>query len=168
MWVSKDVKYRSLANAISSKRVQRELIWAVRLSDASTSFQPICEGWHASAIASTPSFDSIGVTFAFLEVLASTAWFSFLSSSEDPLFEDTSTSEGGTYNFLAHEPFFFLTKCMRRSESALYVSNDLSFFPFVSFYKLALKYLTIFVINMPYGSTESSLNEQAFICRKNM
>ena len=110
MWVSKDVKYRSLANAISSKRVQRELIWAVRLSDASTSFQPICEGWHASAIASTPSFDSIGVTFAFLEVLASTAWFSFLSSSEDPLFEDTSTSEGGTYNFLAYEPFFFSNK----------------------------------------------------------
>ena len=30
------------------------------------------------------------------------------------------------------------------------------------------KYFTIFVINMSYGSTESSLNEQAFICWKIM
>ena len=59
MRVSKGVKRRSLANAISSKRVPRELIWAVRLSEASASFQPICEGWYASVVALTPSFDGL-------------------------------------------------------------------------------------------------------------
>ena len=121
MRVSKDVKCRSLANAISSKRVPRELIWAVRLSDALTLFRPICEGWYASAVALTPFFYGIGVTFSFSEVLASTTWFSFSSYSKDLLSEDKSTFEEGTNDFLAHEPYFFLTKCMRRSEAALYV-----------------------------------------------
>ena len=168
MRVSKYVKHQSLANAISSKWVPREIIWVVRLSEALASFRPICEGGYASVVAPTPSFDGIGVTFSFSEVLAYIAWFSFSSSSEDPLSEDTSTSEGGTTDFLAHEPYFFLTKCMRRSEAALYVLNDFSCFPSVSFRKSTLKYLTIVVINMPYGSTESLLNEEAFICRKNM
>ena len=77
MRVSKDVKRWSLAKVISSKRVPRELIWAVRLSEASASFRPICEGWYASVVAPTPSFEVLVSHLHFQKFLPLQSNFQF-------------------------------------------------------------------------------------------
>ena len=64
-----------------------------------------------------------------------------------------------TKDFLPYEPYFLRTNCMRWGEAQLYVLKDFNFLLFVSCHKFTLKYFTIFVMNMPYGKTESSLNE---------
>ena len=142
-----------------------ELILALRLSDASTSFLAVWDGWSIITATPAPLFEGIFVTFSFLVPPPSISWFSFFSF-EAPLSKDTSTSKGGTKNFLPHKPSFLRTNYMRQSEAWFYVSKDFNFLPSISHHKFTLKCFTIFVMNMPYGRTKSSFNEQAFICRK--
>ena len=88
------------------------------------------------------------------------------SSSKDSSSKDTFTFKVSTKDFLPHEPSFLCTNCIRHIDARLYVPKDFSFLPSVSWHKLTLKNYTIFVINILYGKTESSLNEQTCICLK--